>query len=70
MYASDKQLAARYGVTRPTIWRWVRDNNAFPRPVSLSPGCTRWRVSEIEAWERSTFPKANTFLSVDPDALK
>lgn len=69
MYVSDKHLAARYGVTRPTIWRWVRENKGFPRPVSLSPGCTRWRVAEIEAWERLAFPKANASLSVDPDAL-
>ncbi|MFT6225950.1 MAG: prophage regulatory protein [Paracoccaceae bacterium] len=49
-YISDKQAAARYHVTRQTIWRWVRDRK-FPAPVSLSPGCTRWRLSDIEAWE-------------------
>ncbi|WP_386167200.1 helix-turn-helix transcriptional regulator [Sulfitobacter pontiacus] len=50
-YLSDLQLAARYGVNRITIWRWHRTNNKFPRAVTLSAGCTRWKLSEIEAWE-------------------
>ncbi|WMS43444.1 AlpA family phage regulatory protein [Acuticoccus sp. MNP-M23] len=50
-YASDKNLAARWGVTRQTVWRWHREQAEFPRAVTLSPGCTRWKLSEIEAWE-------------------
>lgn len=49
-YISDRKVAERYGVTRQTVWRWVRTGD-FPAPVSLSPGCTRWRLSEVEAWE-------------------
>lgn len=52
MYLSDKQLAARFYVSRLTIWRWHRTDPTFPRSVSLSPQCTRWRLDEIEAWER------------------
>ena len=48
-YLSDKQLAQRFGVTRPTVWRWVHAAD-LPKPVSLSPGCTRWRLVDIEAW--------------------
>lgn len=51
MFLTDKQIAARYGVTRPTIWGWTRDDPTFPKPIKLSPGCTRWKLSEIEAWE-------------------
>ncbi|EYD75855.1 phage transcriptional regulator, AlpA [Rubellimicrobium mesophilum DSM 19309] len=50
MYLSDKQVAQRFAVTRPTIWRWARAAD-FPKPVSLSPGCTRWRLADVEAWE-------------------
>lgn len=50
-YASDTQLAARYGVHRTTLWRWAKNDLTFPEPISLSPGCTRWKVSEVEAWE-------------------
>lgn len=51
MFVSDKQVAARYNVTRPTVWRWLKTDPSFPKPISLSPGCTRWRLDEIEAWE-------------------
>ena len=50
MYLSDKQLAERFGVTRSTVWRWAKDRG-FPQPVALSPGCKRWKLAEVEAWE-------------------
>ena len=46
-YISDNQLAERYYVSRATIWRWSQ-KGILPRPVQLSPGCTRWRLDEIE----------------------
>ncbi len=49
-HASDTQIAAKYGVSRATIWRWVSAGK-FPAPVKLSPGCTRWRLADVEAWE-------------------
>lgn len=55
-YLSDAALAARFGVTRPTIWRWARDLD-FPKPVKLTPGCSRWRASEVEAWAASRQPE-------------
>lgn len=48
-YLSDKSLAKRFSVCRTTIWRWSRESK-FPNPVRLG-GATRWRLSEIEAWE-------------------
>jgi predicted DNA-binding transcriptional regulator AlpA len=53
MFLSDLQLADRYGVSRVTIWRWRKSDPTFPQPVLLSPGCSRWRLDLIEAWERS-----------------
>ena len=57
-YLSDVQLSARYGVHRTTPWRWAKSNPTFPKPVTLTPGCTRWKLSEIEAWEASKFHHA------------
>jgi predicted DNA-binding transcriptional regulator AlpA len=57
-YLTDHDLAARYSVSRGTVWRWYRENPAFPRPVKLSPACTRWRLSEIEAWEQACAAEA------------
>jgi len=52
-WLSDLEVAARYGVTAPTVWRWVKTEAGFPEPVKLSPGTTRWRLDELEAWEAS-----------------
>ena len=51
-WLSDLEVAARYGVTAPTVWRWVKTEAGFPKPVKLSPGTTRWRLDELEAWEQ------------------
>lgn len=51
-YISDRQAAERYGVSRQTWWRWVRERGA-PQPYRFTPQCTRWSLSEIEAWEKS-----------------
>lgn len=50
-YLSDRQLAERYSVHKSTIWYWCTKNR-FPSPVRLSKGITRWRVSDIIAWEK------------------
>jgi prophage regulatory protein len=47
LYLTDTQLAERYDVSRATIWRWV-SKGILPKPVKLSPGCTRWRKDDIE----------------------
>lgn len=51
VYLSDQNLAGRYSVSRQTVWRWLKTDSTFPKPISLSPGCTRWRLDEIERWE-------------------
>jgi len=55
LFLSDMQVAARYAVSRATIWRWSRGTD-FPDPVRLGPGTTRWRLSELEEWERKHQP--------------
>ncbi|WP_321363166.1 AlpA family phage regulatory protein [uncultured Celeribacter sp.] len=52
-YIADTQLAARYGVHRTTPWRWTKTETGFPQPVKLGPQCSRWKLSEIEAWEKT-----------------
>lgn len=49
-YLTDRQLAARFAVGRTTIWRWTQEGR-LPRPVHLSPGVTRWRLPDIEAFD-------------------
>lgn len=47
-YVSDAWLAAYYGVSRATIWRWTKAGR-LPSPEKLSPGCTRWDLRKIES---------------------
>lgn len=47
IYLDRRQIGARYGVHHLTPRRWPD----FPKPIRLTPGCTRWKLSEIEAWE-------------------
>ncbi|BCB07215.1 hypothetical protein HHSLTHF2_11050 [Vreelandella venusta] len=49
-YLTDRQAATRYSVSRNTVWRWAKDGS-FPKPVQLSPQCTRWRLEDLKAWE-------------------
>lgn len=51
MYLSDKQVAERYGVSRKVPWDWIKADPSFPKPVKLSPGCTRWKLEELLTWE-------------------
>ena len=49
-YGSDRDLAAKFGVHRGTIWRWVAAG-VLPRPISITPGCSRFDLDEVEAAE-------------------
>jgi predicted DNA-binding transcriptional regulator AlpA len=51
LFLSDKDLAARYGVTRATIWRW-RAEGTLPEPVRVSSNTTRWRKADIEEHDK------------------
>lgn len=51
VYLSDKQVGERYSVSRQTPWTWTKRDATFPKPGSLSPGCTRWRLADLEKWE-------------------
>ena len=63
MKASDRYLRrseveARLGVTRSTLYRWMRDGEGFPEPIQLGPRAVRWRESEVEAFLAAR-PRAN-----------
>lgn len=47
------QVAAKLGVSVPTIWRYARQNPAFPRPSKLSERVTVFDESEIDAFLNS-----------------
>ncbi|WP_228068987.1 helix-turn-helix transcriptional regulator [Marivivens aquimaris] len=49
-YMSVQQVAVRFGVSKDSIWRWVRQG-AFPQGRKLGGRTRRWSVGEIEAYE-------------------
>ena len=50
-FLKDAHIAERYDVHRATVWDWLKDDPSFPKPFKLSARCTRWKKSEIDAWE-------------------
>jgi predicted DNA-binding transcriptional regulator AlpA len=36
-------------VNRSTVYRWIK-TEGFPKPYKLSPSCSVWSISEVEAW--------------------
>lgn len=51
-FLRDIEVAHRYGVSRPTIWRWLKKGK-IPRPIKIGEGSSRWRFSDLENWEKS-----------------
>lgn len=48
----DPQVAARYGVSSRTIFRWDEQQAlGFPRPVRINRRKYR-RIAQLENWER------------------
>jgi len=50
-YLSVKQVAKHYSVGVATVWRWLSAGDGFPAPIRLSAGTTRWRESDLLAFE-------------------
>jgi len=44
-----KELVDCMSLSRSTIYR-LMDNEGFPKPVKLTVGIARWKVSEVDAW--------------------
>lgn len=44
---SAQKMAEQLGVSVPTIWRWAKAGR-LPKPTKLSPGCSRWKESDIQ----------------------
>ena len=47
-----RDLLARYQISEPTLFRWVREKK-LPRPFKLVPGgrLVGWRESDLAAFE-------------------
>ncbi len=50
-FLRDTEVAVRYGVSRPTIWRWTKNGN-FPNQSNLELVQLVGVHLIIEAWEQ------------------
>jgi prophage regulatory protein len=50
-YLTDRAIAARFSISRSTVWRWFY-RGVLPPPVRIG-ACTRWRLSDILAAEEA-----------------
>lgn len=58
-FLSDKDAAVRFSKSRQTLWRWSKHPELlFPTPIKVFPGTTRWRLSELIAFEKMQRLKA------------
>ena len=51
-FIRDISVGERYDISRPTVWRWVRDG-LLPPPESLGPNTKRWSVVTLDTWDAS-----------------
>jgi predicted DNA-binding transcriptional regulator AlpA len=49
-YYTDRYLAGRYQTSRQAPWQWAK-NGIFPKPVKLSPQCSRWYGQAVLDYE-------------------
>jgi len=53
VYLSASQLAIRLGLSRTTIWRYLKNDPAFPQPLKFGKTTRRWCLDEVKEWETS-----------------
>lgn len=45
-------LLEHLGVSRATLWRWIRDGQ-FPKPIRLGANSVAFLADEVEAWVKA-----------------
>lgn len=47
MYLTTAQVAKRYGISRTTVWRWIKAGR-LPEPTLIGPGCKRFSLVALQ----------------------
>jgi predicted DNA-binding transcriptional regulator AlpA len=51
-----KDIVTMYGISNPTLWRWIADNKFPPPTISGKPN--KWLISVIIDWETAHILKS------------
>ena len=43
-----KEVAKKMSMGVSSVWNWVKENDAFPKPFKLGPNVTVWFESELD----------------------
>lgn len=62
-FLTDRDLAARLNVSRSFVWK-LHSQGRLPMPIKLGRAC-RWRLADIEAWERAGCPSRDSSIYRD-----
>jgi predicted DNA-binding transcriptional regulator AlpA len=62
---SARQAAQLCGVSAAT-WHHMIAAGRAPAPVRLSPGCVRWRRTELVAWIEAGCPDRRAWAALQP----
>ena len=46
----QKEVSDKLGLSKATIWLYVRTRNDFPKPIRLGANSVGWLESEIDAF--------------------
>jgi prophage regulatory protein len=57
LYFSVTDLSVRYGVSKQTVWYWLREGR-LNRPVKLGVNSTRWKLIDVEQFEADRFKES------------
>lgn len=49
-YLNARQVARRYSVSTPTVWRWLSEG-LLPEPHRFTPSCSRWSLATLREFE-------------------
>lgn len=58
---SINRVADRYGTTKHSIYRWLREELGFPSPLRLPSGLLRWSDADLDAWDASRKASADDY---------
>ncbi len=56
-YIRLKEVCHKLSLSKATIWRMVATHDDFPKPRKLSPKCTVWLESEVDAYIVDTWAR-------------
>ena len=57
-WLTDKQLAERCGCSRQWIWQMARTDQAFPKPIKFTAGCSRFSVADADRYDSELIQNA------------